>query len=68
MITTTFKAETSCVLLKSYKHHFECSVITLRQQQRDLSKYSQIYTAFMFALDAEPGSQRYDTGNQVNQI
>ena len=29
MITTAFKAETSCVLLKSDKHHFECSVITL---------------------------------------
>ena len=38
------KVETSCVLLKSYKHYFERSVITL-------ILCSQIYIAFMFTLD-----------------
>ena len=44
-------------LLKSYKHYFECSIITLIffLQQQDKSKFSQVYTAFMLTLDAEFG-------------
>ena len=45
MITTIFKT----VLLKSYKHHFECSVITLI-----------FFSCVMFTLDAELGKEGYN--------
>ena len=48
---TTFKTETSCVLLKSYKHPYECRIITscfFLQEQHDISSCSQTYIAFMF--------------------
>ena len=44
MITTIFKA----VLLKSYKHHFEYSVVTL------------IFICVMFTLYAKAGSKGYN--------
>ena len=67
---TTFKVETSCVLLKSYKHHFESSVITLiffyDNSMIQVSVARLILC--LFTLDTEPGSEGHNPKDQQDKI